>query len=151
MYSNRLIYSNIQDSNVLEDENGFKTWNMGKENHGYRMAKLKRKISHLMSSILYKSVLGLFFLYALFSESFRLWTSSKPKDTVFYSFTLITFIFFCIDLFLHFFSDYFYHRKINCYLEIIATLTILLDLGWIYNSFFTCSNCAEFEDISYAG
>lgn len=146
-----MMYSNIYDSTPMDGEYGINNVNSTKENNVYKAIKMKRKIRRYLNSIIHKFLMAVFFLYIIFSECFRLWTTEESKDKIFFVLTSIAFVFFATDIILQQMSITEYMLSLNFILEILATLSILFDIGWIYGYFFTCSNCDSYKSISEAG
>lgn len=98
-----------------------------------RKIRRHEKINSFIMSPAYITFLVLFTLYSLYSDDFRLACGSISNDIGFNIFTIVTMIFFLFDIIV---SGYY---KPQCwkyagfYIDILALLSLVLDLTWVWN------------------
>eukprot|EP01022_Parablepharisma_sp_SALTPOND_P028235 TRINITY_DN6_c0_g1_i2.p3 TRINITY_DN6_c0_g1~~TRINITY_DN6_c0_g1_i2.p3 ORF type:complete len:725 (-),score=113.15 TRINITY_DN6_c0_g1_i2:12502-14676(-) len=78
-------------------------------------------------------MMTLWTIYALFGDDIRMLATSKPADPVFYIFTLIGMGFFLLEIVLSCICKADYTFSFYFYLDVISTLTMIMDVGWIWN------------------
>ena len=106
---------------------------LSKESKALKSIRRREKIHSFIMSPLYFCVLVVFTLYSLYADDFRLATTGAASDNVWNAFTLLTILFFLFDIVI---NGYY---KPNCwkttafYIEILALLSLILDLSWIFN------------------
>ena len=72
-------------------------------------------------------------VYALFFDDIRIIAFPKQSDDIFYGITLIGIILFTIEVFLGAYAQPSYVGTFFFYLDIISTITMIPDCGWIWN------------------
>ena len=72
-------------------------------------------------------------IYALFFDDIRILAFPKQADDVFYGFTLIGIFIFSIEVVLAAFAQAGYIGSFFFYLDIISTITMIPDCGWIWD------------------
>ena len=95
---------------------------------------LEQRVRSLQSSYVYTILVGLFIIYSLFSDDVRLVCAPPSADAVFYSFSLAALFVLTVDCGLRFWTHREYRWTFGFYLDILANLTILCDVGWIWES-----------------
>ncbi|CAG9331978.1 unnamed protein product [Blepharisma stoltei] len=73
-------------------------------------------------------------LWALFADDIRLWATPMSVDEDFYTMTTICLSFFGVEIILSSISRDNYFNSFYFWLDIIATITMAFDVGWIWNS-----------------
>lgn len=92
----------------------------------------REKINSFIVSPLYFVLVVLFTLYSLYSTDFRLATTGLTADNVWNAFTILTMVFFLLDIVVHGYYKPNFWRTTGFYLEILAMLSLVLDLSWIF-------------------
>lgn len=70
-------------------------------------------------------------IYALFFDDIRVIFLSKTDDTIIYSLTCFAFIMFTFEIVAHAISTKTYFLSFFFWLDIISTLSLIPDIGWI--------------------
>jgi ABC-type multidrug transport system fused ATPase/permease subunit len=79
-------------------------------------------------------------LWALFGDDIRILVSNAQKDDTFYILTLICFAIFIIEISMSCYAKDDYLNSFFFYLDLVSTVTLLLDVGWISDSIFGSSS-----------
>ena len=97
-------------------------------------------------------LVGLFTLYALFGDDARLLLFGKEHDEVFYALTVVCIAVFCTDISLSIWLRKEYLWSFYFCLDVISTLSLVPDIGWIWNAIPTASNSdTSLSEIQGAG
>lgn len=72
-------------------------------------------------------------IYALFGDDIRLLATRKSADPVFYVFTLVAMGFFTLEIVLCSIFKPGYFLGFYFWLDIISTITMIMDVGWVWN------------------
>ena len=75
-------------------------------------------------------------VWALFSDDIRQIVTDSSKDTIFYVIILICFGVFTIEIIISSIGQTDYFLGFYFWLDIVSTLTLLLDVGWIQSALF---------------
>lgn len=67
----------------------------------------------------------------MFADDFRSGFTSKEADNTFYGITSLSFFVFLIELVLNFISQKAYANSFYFWLDLVATLSMITDIGWI--------------------
>ena len=70
--------------------------------------------------------------YALFGDDLRLAATNKPSDVYFFSLASVCFILFTLEIAAAFWVKPSYRFSFNFYLDLIATLSLIPDIGWLW-------------------
>lgn len=97
----------------------------------YNTVKIPNKWKKIKSNKYYKYFYIFFTIYALFGDDVRQFISNVKIDNFFYSIMLLTFLFFCFDIYLLIQSVDKYLFSLLFILDIVGTFSLLFDLGWI--------------------
>lgn len=73
--------------------------------------------------------------YALFSDDVRIIAFNKDYDNVFYSVTAIGIMLYTVEIFLSCYAQPGYYGHFFFYLDIVSTLSMVPDCGWIWGLF----------------
>ncbi len=73
-------------------------------------------------------------LYALFGDDVRALGTSKSADNAFYSLSIVAIVIFSTEIVLSCISKPDYLFSFYFWLDIVSTLTMIMDVGWIWNS-----------------
>lgn len=95
-------------------------------------------------------------IYALFADDFRLLLSPKSGDEVFWSLTVAALFFFAVELILASFAQKDYFLGFYFWLDLVATVSLITDIGWIYNEIvgggdISASNASQASSLARAG
>mmetsp|Transcript_17831 Transcript_17831/g.51102 ORF Transcript_17831/g.51102 Transcript_17831/m.51102 type:complete len:937 (+) Transcript_17831:323-3133(+) len=71
-------------------------------------------------------------IYALFGDDFRVALFSKDFDTVFFTLSLLAMLTFAVELFIFTFAKPGYYKSFYFWLDVIATVTMFSDVGFIW-------------------
>lgn len=72
-------------------------------------------------------------IYALFGDDIRIVAFTKSSDSVFYGLASLSFICFLTELIVSWFAKPKYKLSFYFWLDLIATLSVIPDIGWIWN------------------
>ena len=70
-------------------------------------------------------------LYALFFDDIRILCLPIYADSIVYSFTTFVLVCFSVEIILHSFADRNYINSFFFWLDVISTLSLIFDIGWI--------------------
>lgn len=108
-----------------EDVNVFKISEEKKKNS--KVLKLEK----LLDSYFFQIVITLMILYALFGTDFKFLSFSIENDVGFDIITIIAFVLFKMEIILSIFVKKDYLFSFFFWLDIISTMTLVLDLSWV--------------------
>jgi len=91
--------------------------------------------------------MSLITLYALFGDDIRQLAVKKESDSYFYFFNFIALILFLVEIILSSYSKPNYCFSFFFYLDIISTMTIILDIDWMSDFIFQI-NAESREDMA---
>lgn len=80
--------------------------------------------------------ISLITLWVLFADDFRVIFGTHASDPVFYIVTLFCFVIFLVEIGLSCFAKEEYFNSFFFYLDLVATITLLMDIGWISDQLF---------------
>lgn len=138
--------SNINDSD-LDQEDDLKNSNVNidtiarVENEIYR-DKLKYFLDHKYTNLIFMLVS----IYSLFADDIRLVASYKSADPVFSVFAILVFLTFLVEIILTFLIDERYICGLYFWIDLVSTMSMLLDVHWIFDSIFELAK----NDVSVA-
>lgn len=75
--------------------------------------------------------MALWTFYALFGDDIRMLATNSTADPVFYSFTIAAMSFYFIEIILSCISKPDYPFSFYFWLDIISTVTMFMDIGWV--------------------
>jgi len=75
-----------------------------------------------------------FTLYALFFDDLRIIFLGKDEDDIVYGFTIFVMLLFGLEIVLNSIVDPSYINSFFFWLDIISTISMFFDIGWITNS-----------------
>lgn len=122
--------------------------------------KCHPKVIHIMNKILENNIYIIFMtivtIYALFADDFRLLLAPKSADEVFWSLTCAALFFFAVELIMASFAQKDYFLGFYFWLDLIATVSLFTDIGWIYNELvgggdISASNASQASSLARAG
>jgi hypothetical protein len=86
-------------------------------------------IDHNISTI----VMTIITIYALFGDDIRMLAFEKKDDDVFYSLSVISLFAFLLELVLSSIAKPDYLNSFYFWLDLVATVSLVPDIGWIWN------------------
>ena len=129
----------MQSNNLIHDTSGNMGLNKSKTNPSkaevvrkYQQRKRYRKI---IDSLIYRVLLFFFTFYVLFGDDLRHFIANKATDNIFYVITLFALIFFILDIVLLCLIYKTYRLSLLFWLDVISTLSLIFDLGWLVIQF----------------
>lgn len=95
-------------------------------------------------------------IYALFGDDFRLLFSPKSGDPVFWSITCVAMFLFLVELIMSSIAQKDYFLGFYFWLDLIATVSLITDIGWIYNEIvgggdISADNASQASSLARAG
>lgn len=101
--------------------------------------RIKARVYNFIESTGVIIFMMLITVFVLFSDDIRQVTVDRSKDEFFYYTVIICFAFFCIEIILTFYSKPDYRWGFFFWLDIISTLSLLLDTEWVSDLIFNGS------------
>lgn len=98
------------------------------------MDKMKKKIEHFLDSTGFVLFMTLITIYALFFDDLRILFFPKSYDDIFFGITLVGMICFAVEIILASFAKDDYLMSFFFYLDVVSTLSMIPDCGWIWNA-----------------
>jgi class 3 adenylate cyclase len=130
----------IKNSELEAERNGLTKSKFKKtQKSNYQTYIFKKKLQSIINSAIYKILLFLFIFYVIFSYDLRHFMATKDTDFGFYIVTIISILFFIFDIVANCINDEGYANTLVFYCEVVSTLTLFFDIGWIYENFFVSS------------
>lgn len=96
--------------------------------------KMKKKIEHFIDSTGFTIFMTLITIYALFFDDLRILFFPKSTDDIFFGITLVGMICFAVEIILASFAKDDYLMSFFFYLDLVSTLSMIPDCGWIWNA-----------------
>lgn len=90
-------------------------------------------IKSILNNWVYSTFITSLTIYALFGDDIRVSSTSQDTDEVFYSLTVICFFFFTLEIFLSSLANSDYRLGFFFWLDLIATISLIPDIGWIWD------------------
>lgn len=97
-----------------------------------RKAAWRQKITLFLEHPVTQIAMTIITIYSLFFDDIRIIAFSKEADNVFFSLTLFSFIAFSIEIILACIAFDGYFNSFFFWLDVISTVTMLPDVGWIW-------------------
>ena len=72
-------------------------------------------------------------VYALVGDDIRVLATTKPADAIFYGITFASLIIFTIEIIVQSICKEGYFLGFFFWLDLISTLSLIMDIGWIWN------------------
>jgi hypothetical protein len=94
--------------------------------------KKQMKVRKFLDHFAVVGFMTLLTIYALFFDDIRVLAYPKESDDVFYGITLLAIILFSIEIVLASYSNPKFMGTFFFYMDILATLTMVPDCGWIW-------------------
>ena len=112
---------------------------------------IKQKLAQIIDDWPFIIVTTLITVWALFADDIRQLSSNPTGDPVFYILILICFGVFVLELLVSSYSLRDYFLGFYFWLDLISTLTLLLDVGWINEAVFGTGDSQTNVALSGAG
>ena len=84
-------------------------------------------------------------IYALFADDIRVLTCPMGADIYFWGVTTFVLAMFLNELFISSLAIDYYFFGFYFWLDLIATVSLISDIGWIWNSLFPTQSMADFQ------
>lgn len=97
--------------------------------------RLKNPFNIILENIFFTIVIALITIYSLFSEDIKILFTQKGADIVFNILNIIALVLFSVEIIFGFIGKPVYRWSFFFWLDIISTVSMLLDLTWISNEF----------------
>ena len=124
--SAQIISANYRKSHFNKEEvNVFKVSEEIKKSR--RMLRLER----FLDSVLFQVLITTFIMYALFGSDFKFYFFSKSQDFVFDILTFLSLGIFSLEIILSMITKKDYLFSFFFWLDIMSTMTLILDLSWV--------------------
>ena len=107
------------------------------------MIKRKKKIVKFLDHYVVVTVMTIITIYALFFDDLRVLAFPKESDPVFSAITLFRMICFIIEIILSSYAKEEYLLSFFFWLDIISTLSMIPDIGWIRDEMFGSGEHSE--------
>lgn len=108
-------------------------------------------MNKILQNNFYVGFMMIITLYALFGDDFRILFCPKSGDYIFWSLTIVAMAFFAIELVMASIAQKDYFLKFYFWLDLIATVSLLTDIGWIYNELVGGGNISTSNSSSASG
>lgn len=92
------------------------------------------KIDKMLNHWSVTTIMTIWTLYALFGDDIDNLFFTKSSDVVFWSLTICAMFFFMVELVLSSIAKEDYFMSFYFWLDLISTLSLILDLGWFWNA-----------------
>ena len=103
------------------------------------LGRTKSRLAAFFEHPIYIVFSSIIAIYSLFSDDLRQVSADKTTDTVFYAVTLAIFCIFAVELIISSFVVDDYFLGFYFWLDVISTVSMLLDIGWISSLIFQTS------------
>ena len=97
---------------------------------------LSHKIDFFLEHPITVTIVTLFTLYALFADDIRLFVTDKYGDHYIWEIYIVSMIIFTLEITLACLCKPGYFLSFFFYLDCFATISLLLDIGWVTDLFF---------------
>jgi len=92
---------------------------------------VRQRVRELVEGNYVTILMSLTTIYALFGDDLRLWLTGKDADPYFYAALSISFLLFSLEIFINSCVVNDFKFSFFWWLDIIATLSLILDIAWI--------------------
>ena len=97
-----------------------------------QISSIRTKIFRKIDSKYFSIFMTLLTIYALFGDDIRIAFFTKSSDIVFFTIASICMFFFTFELVMLFFTKQNYKWSFYFWLDLVATLSLIPDIGWIW-------------------
>ncbi len=153
--------SGVQNEREEEDKNeGSQAGNEILYKERKKCPKCPPRVTDFINKILdnhyYIIFMTIVTLYALFGDDLRLLFSPKKGDPIFWGFSVAAMSLFLLELVLASFAQKDYFLGFYFWLDLIATVSLITDIGWIYNEIvgggdISANNASQASSLARAG
>ncbi|CAD8196829.1 unnamed protein product [Paramecium pentaurelia] len=127
-------------------------------NYGSRSSKssseihfgMKKRIEHFLESFNYMIFMTVITIYALFGDDIRVLSTNKDGDAAFWVITAICMGFFLVEIVLASVCKEGYILGFFFWLDLLSTISMLLDIGWVNEAMFGSGGGAALSAVSLA-
>ena len=95
-------------------------------------AEISAFINKLMDGKVYTIFMTFLTIYALFGDDVRMLSIPAEQDTSFYAVTIVAIFFFALEIGLSSLAKPDYFLGFYFWLDCVATVSLLFDLGWVW-------------------
>lgn len=92
---------------------------------------MRQRVREVVEGSYITIIMSMTTLYALFGDDLRLWLTDKSADPYFYAGLSLSFLFFTLEIFINSCVVNDFKFSFFWWLDIIATLSLIPDIGWI--------------------
>ena len=92
---------------------------------------MRQRVREVVEGSYITIIMSITTLYALFGDDLRLWLTDKSADPYFYAGLSLSFLFFTLEIFINSCVVNDFKFSFFWWLDIIATLSLIPDIGWI--------------------
>ncbi|EGR28003.1 hypothetical protein IMG5_185050 [Ichthyophthirius multifiliis] len=128
--------------------------NLKNQKKDYLIQKIKHKMDEILESFYVLILVTTFTIYALFGDDIRVFITDKEKDEIFWILYIISIIIFSTEIILASICQKNYFNSFFFYLDTVATISLLLDIGWVVEYFFdnhSATSTSSSSQLSKAG
>jgi hypothetical protein len=104
---------------------------------------LKKKVEKVLDHYITVGFMTLITVYALFFDDLRLLLFQKEDDDIFYGITLFGIVCFTLEILFSCWAKRDYYNTFFFWLDVISTLSMIPDCGWIWNLIIGGSGAAQ--------
>ena len=115
----------------------------GDKKQEIRFQNLSKRIEEFLESKKATITMSLVTLFALFADDIKSLGFTKSSDDIFSSLVVISLIFFSFELVLSFIYKVNYKWSFYFWLDLVATLSLVTDIGWIWTQLIGVSNSSS--------
>ncbi|CAD8192818.1 unnamed protein product [Paramecium pentaurelia] len=102
-----------------------------------QQSDLSKRILKITESTVFSIIMAIVTIYALFGDDVRILSVDKQGDDVFFVLTVICMVAFIVEITLTSIAKPEYILNFYFILDVISTLTMILDLGWITDTWYS--------------
>ncbi|KRX08496.1 Adenylyl cyclase class-3/4/guanylyl cyclase [Pseudocohnilembus persalinus] len=104
--------------------------------------KTKLQLLNMLEHNITSIIMTIFTIYALFGDDIRILTTDKYGDPYFWVINIVTMVAFTLEIIVSSLAKEGYWNGFFFWLDIISTISLLLDIGWVSNELFNGSSTA---------
>ena len=95
---------------------------------------IRMKVREIVEGKVVTTVMTLFTLFALFGDDFRLWFFDSWIDPIFYGLLIVSLLLFALEILLNSCVVDDFKYSFFFWLDIIATLSLIVDIAWLVSA-----------------
>jgi hypothetical protein len=124
-----------QSSSAIQNEEGVR-----RKGKHWRDHPLVRRLASWLESRPVATVMSLLTFYALFGDDIRLAGASRAQDEAFFDLSFVCLVMFATEILLNSIVRRDYFLRFYFWLDLIATISLFSDVGWLWNPIMGSSN-----------